>query len=111
MATPLHLAREQATYLADLQAVDNAVAGNPDRKLLVLDTQTGSQARAAIAVGDPDTATHIGVTTPGLNTTVHGSIETMAEEATNLRREALRTATPHPRPQTRHGVHDCVDWV
>lgn len=57
---------------------------------MLLDTQSGTQARAAIAVGDPDKATHVSVTTPGLNTTVHGGIESMAEEATNVRREALR---------------------
>lgn len=46
-----------AKYLPDLQAVDKAVKDNPDRKLMLLDTHTGRQARAAIAVGDPDTAT------------------------------------------------------
>ncbi|VBA45020.1 hypothetical protein LAUMK13_05319 [Mycobacterium innocens] len=83
-------ARNQAKYLPDLQAVDRAVKDSPDRKLLLLDTKNGRQARAAIAVGDPDMATHVSVTAPGLNTTVHGSIGGMTEEATNLRTEALR---------------------
>ncbi|MEB3020219.1 putative alpha/beta hydrolase [[Mycobacterium] crassicus] len=83
-------AREGARYLPDLQAVDTVLRASPNRKLMLLDTQSGTQARAAIAVGDPDKATHVSVTTPGLNTTVHGGIESMAEEATNVRREALR---------------------
>jgi hypothetical protein len=76
-------------YLPDLQAVDKAVRDNPDRKLMLLDTHTGRQARAAIAVGDPDTADHVSVTTPGLNTTVHGAIDGMADEAMHVRKEAL----------------------
>ena len=79
-----------AKFLPDLQAVDKAVGDNPNRKLMLLDTHSGSQAHAAIAIGDPDTAQHISVTTPGLNTTVHGSIGSMTEEATNLRQESLR---------------------
>ncbi|PVB33287.1 alpha/beta hydrolase [Mycobacteroides abscessus] len=80
----------RAKYLPDLQAVDKAVRDNPDRKLMVLDTQTGRQAHAAIANGNPDTADHISVTTPGINTTVGESIGNMTDEATNLQRESLR---------------------
>ncbi|HKP42118.1 alpha/beta hydrolase [Mycobacterium sp.] len=79
-----------AKFLPDLQAVDKAVKDNPNRKLMLLDTHSGTQARAAVAIGDPDTAQHVSVTTPGLNTTVHGSIGSMTEEATNLRQESLR---------------------
>lgn len=78
----------RAKYLPELQAIDKAVRDNPDRKLLVMDTQTGRQARAAVAVGDPDTADHIAVTTPGINTTAT-SITGMTDEATALRRETL----------------------
>ncbi|MDO3398666.1 alpha/beta hydrolase [Mycolicibacterium neoaurum] len=81
-------AKDGAKYLPDLQAVDNAVRDRPDRKLLLLDTETGRQARAAIAVGDPDTADHVSVTAPGLNTTVHGGMEGMANEASRARDEA-----------------------
>ncbi|MEB3032994.1 putative alpha/beta hydrolase [[Mycobacterium] nativiensis] len=83
-------AREGAKYLSDLRAVDTVLRASPDRKLMLLDTKSGTQAHAAIAVGDPDKATHVSVTAPGLNTTVHGGIESMAEEATNVRREAMR---------------------
>ena len=85
-----------AKFLPDLQAVDKAVKDNPDRKLMLLDTHSGKQARAAIAVGDPDTASHVSVTTPGLNTTVHGGIASMTEEATNLQRESLRQLSLTP---------------
>jgi Alpha/beta hydrolase len=83
-------ARNGAKYLPDQQEVNKAVKDNSDRKLMLLDTHAGGQARAAIAVGDPDTATHVSVTTPGLNTAVHDSIGGMTEEATNLQREAPR---------------------
>jgi hypothetical protein len=82
-------AQNAAKYLPDLQAVDKAVRDKPDRKLMLLDTETGRQARAAVAVGDPDTADHVSVTAPGLNTTVHGAIEGMSNEAYNVRNEAI----------------------
>lgn len=85
-----------AKFLPDLRAVDKAVSDNPDRKLMLLDTHGGTQARAAVAIGDPDTATHVSVTTPGLNTTVHGGIGNMTEEATNLQRESLRQLSLTP---------------
>lgn len=78
-----------AKYLPDLEKVDEAVTGHPDRTLMLLDTESGRQARAAIAVGDPDTATHVAVTTPGLNTTVREAIGGMADEATNVQQEAV----------------------
>jgi hypothetical protein len=77
------------TYLSDLRAVNNAVKDHPDRKLMLLDTQSGRQARAAIAVGDPDSAEHVSVTTPGLNTTVRGTLGEMADQAERTRSEAL----------------------
>ncbi|TRW81250.1 hypothetical protein FK535_17500 [Mycolicibacterium sp. 018/SC-01/001] len=82
-------ARSDSKYLPDLRAVDNAVRDKTDRQLLLLDTTTGQQAHAAIGVGDLDTADHVSVTAPGLNTTVHGAMEGMAEEAMNARTEAL----------------------
>lgn len=91
-------ATNRAKYLPDLQAINQAIGAKPDkahpgesdRYLKLMDTQTGRQARAAIAVGNPDTADNISVTTPGMNTTVHDAIVPMASEATNLQREALR---------------------
>ncbi|OBR98526.1 hypothetical protein A9W98_34970 [Mycobacterium gordonae] len=95
--------------LPDLQAVDKAVGGKPDRKLLLLDTQTGRQAHAVVAVGDPDTATHVSVTAPGLNTTVHGAITGMSEEATNMRLEALRQL--QSTPGHAHETVSAIAWI
>src|SRR5262245_34284533 len=89
-------APNRAEFLPDLQAVDKAVRDNPDHKLMLLDIHSGQQAHAAIAIGDPDTSDHVSVTTPGLNTTVHGSIGSMTEEATNLQRESLRQLSLTP---------------
>ena len=90
----LHLAAELArasaagsANLADLQALDRVLAANPGLRLMLLDT-SGERLRAAVAAGDPDTATHVSVTTPGLNTTVAGSLEAMAGEAIALRQRA-----------------------
>lgn len=102
-------ARNEARYLPDLQAVQRAVMMSPDRKLMVLDTKTGKQARAAIAVGDPDSSTHVSVTTPGLNTTVHGAIGSMADEATRLRSEALRQLSLVPGHQ--HDTVSAIAWI
>ncbi|OBI81119.1 alpha/beta hydrolase [Mycobacterium sp. E740] len=88
-------ARSGAKYLPDLQAVEKAATGT-DRKLLLLDTKTGERAHAAIAIGDPDTAEHVAVTTPGLNTTVHDSIGAMTDEARQLRQETLRQLQTTP---------------
>lgn len=82
-------ARAGARHLPDLQAVERA-AGKSDRYLLLLDTKSGEMTHAAIAVGNPDTAEHVSVTAPGLNTTVPDSLVGMTEEATNLQRESLR---------------------
>ncbi|MHA7652258.1 alpha/beta hydrolase [Mycobacterium sp. ML4] len=94
--------------LPDLVAVDKTVSGKPDRKLLLLDTQTGRQAHAAIAVGDPDTATHVSVTAPGLNTTVHGAIEGMGEEARLVRDESLRQLA---RTGHTHETVSAIAWI
>lgn len=102
-------ARDGSKYLPDLQAVDKAVKMSPDRKLMLLDTKTGKQARAAIAVGDPDTSTHVSVTAPGLNTTVHGAIGSMADEATRVRSEALRQLSLTPGHE--HDTASAIAWI
>ncbi|OBF94093.1 hypothetical protein A5773_16770 [Mycobacterium sp. 852014-52450_SCH5900713] len=102
-------ARDGAKYLPDLQAVDRTVKASPDRKLMLLDTKTGKQARAAIAVGDPDAATHVSVTAPGLNTTVHGAIGGMVSEATDARKEALRQLSLTPGHE--HDTVSAIAWI
>lgn len=102
-------ARDGARYLPDLQAVDKTVKASPDRKLMLLDTKNGKQARAAIAVGDPDTSTHVSVTAPGLNTTVHGAIAGMVSEATDARKEALRQLSLTPGHE--HDTVSAIAWI
>ncbi|MEU0493936.1 alpha/beta hydrolase [Mycobacterium sp. NPDC006124] len=85
-----------AKNLPDLQAIDKSVGLDPNRKLLQLDTRGGDQVHAAVAIGNPDTADHISVTTGGLNTNVHASIGSMTTEATNLQRESLRQLSLSP---------------
>ncbi|GAB2634494.1 alpha/beta hydrolase [Prescottella soli] len=85
-----------AGRLADLDAIERALLDHPERRLLVLDARSGEQVRAAVAVGDPDTADHIAVTTPGMNAGVRATLGSMTDEADALRQEAQRQlrATP-----------------
>ncbi|UFS99480.1 alpha/beta hydrolase [Nocardia huaxiensis] len=59
--------------------------GTPDRLLMVLDASGGEHVEAAIAIGNPDTATHVSVTVPGLNTNAADSLGGMVSEAEQLR--------------------------
>lgn len=92
----LHLAEELATaeatdssYRDDLRALDDMLRADPDLHLMLVDT-SGAQLHAAFAVGDPDTAEHVSVTTPGLNSSVSDSGAAMAFEAHVLQRLSLR---------------------
>lgn len=85
-----------AKNLPDLQAVEKSVGLDPNRKLLLLDTGSGDQVHAAVAIGNPDTADHVSVTTGGLNTNVRDSIGSMTTEAANLQRESLRQLSLSP---------------
>ncbi|MGL4306223.1 MAG: alpha/beta hydrolase, partial [Mycobacteriaceae bacterium] len=113
--------------LEDLAAIEKITKNQPDRKLLLLDLSSGERGMAAIAVGDPDTADHISVTTPGMDTTVAGSLEGMVKESDLLRKEALaQLENAHkegetvstiswigyePPVTTGPGNHDTPDWV
>jgi hypothetical protein len=88
-------ATDGARHLPDLQAIDKAAALE-NRYVLLVDTTSGDLVHAAIAVGNPDTAEHISVTTPGLNTTVHDSLISMTSEAIDLQRETLRQLSGVP---------------
>lgn len=54
-------------------AISNTLAKG-GRQLLLLDPFSGERMHAAVAVGNVDTADHVGVFTPGLTTTVSGSL-------------------------------------
>jgi len=69
------------------QALHPAGVNDPDRKLMLYDTASGKMTHIAVAVGDPDTAQHISVTSPGLGTTPD-AIRGMTDEASSLRGEA-----------------------
>lgn len=79
----------RSSDLADLQALDRVLATHPDVRLMLLDTR-GRRLRAAFAAGNPDTATHVAVSVPGLNTTVADSLDGMVAEAIGLRESASR---------------------
>lgn len=86
--------------LEDLNALDELLHEQTDRKLVLMDMRSGERGFAAIAIGDPDTADHIAVTVPGLNTNVKDSLRGMVGEATRLRDEAQRQLHSAGRAET-----------
>ena len=70
-----------------LDAVRTAAAGT-DRSVLLLDLDR-TQPRAAVAVGDVDTAEHVAVLTPGFGTTVQDGLGAEEETAAALRDRSL----------------------
>ncbi|HEX9831983.1 MAG TPA: alpha/beta hydrolase, partial [Mycobacterium sp.] len=61
---------------------------DPNKYLMLLEYPDGRETRAAIAVGNPDTAEHVSVTTPGVDTRAT-SMPGMVSEATALRNETI----------------------
>lgn len=61
---------------------------DPNRYLMLLEYPDGRETRAAIAIGNPDTAEHVSVTTPGVDTRAT-SMPDMASEANALRNETI----------------------
>ena len=70
-----------------LDAVRTAAAGT-DRSVLLLDLDR-THPRAAVAVGDVDTADHVAVLTPGFGTTVQDGLGAEGETAAALRDRSL----------------------
>lgn len=70
--------------LADLQAIQKALGDHPDAMLMLMDTQSGDLAHAAVSIGNPDTAENVSVTAPGLNTNVRDSLGSMVNEANKI---------------------------
>lgn len=85
---------ERQDRLTDAKALKAAmsVEGNadkgydPNRYLMLFEQPEGRETRAAIAVGNPDTAEHVSVTTPGVDTRAT-SMPGMANEALALNAE------------------------
>lgn len=61
---------------------------DPNKYLMLLEYPDGRETRAAIAVGNPDTAEHVSVTAPGVDTRAT-SLPGMVSEASALRDETL----------------------
>lgn len=75
--------------LADLTALQQALAGQPGARLILLDTNSNPRkVLAAIAVGGVDDAERVGVTVGGLNTRVSSSVGQMVREAEAQRNKA-----------------------
>lgn len=89
-AGPLHARLEDARAMRAAMSVDGRAesAYDPNKYLMQLEFPEGREPRAAIAVGNPDTAEHVSVTTPGVDTRPT-SLPGMVNEATALRDEAL----------------------
>ncbi|WP_243794061.1 alpha/beta hydrolase [Saccharopolyspora gloriosae] len=78
--------RDVEAKLKSLDQVESTLdRGN--RQLLLLDT-SGERTKAAVGIGDVDTAEHVTVFTPGMNSTVEGSIGDYDKSMDSLRREA-----------------------
>ncbi|GGF23484.1 alpha/beta hydrolase [Williamsia phyllosphaerae] len=69
--------------LRDLEVIEKQIT-HEHLFLLLLDVRRAKRGLAAIAIGDPDAATHISVTTPGLGSTVSGSLDGMRRQAEEL---------------------------
>jgi hypothetical protein len=77
-----------------------------DRQLLTLDT-TGERVKAAIAVGNVDTAKHVAVFTPGFTSTVDGSVKGYDGDMQNLREHTQNLSTRYGD----HGEVATVTWL
>lgn len=76
--------------LEDLKAIRETLDKHPEAGLLLLDTTSNDErVLAATFLGDVDNAAHVSVTTPGMNSTVRGSIDGMTGEAAALRGQAM----------------------
>ena len=85
LAGALAVKRERRAALA---AVENTIDVDPNRQLLLLDI-THERPRAAVAVGDVDTATHVAVFTPGMTTAVSKDIGGYTKDMRAVRDKAL----------------------
>jgi hypothetical protein len=96
--------------LADLRALQRALATNPDASLILLDTTSNPRkVLAAVGVGDVDNAERVGVTVGGLNTRVSSSVGEMVGEAEAQRNKAiqLRSAANATNP----GAVASIAWL
>jgi hypothetical protein len=78
--------------VGEFGAIDDALGRAPETYLTQLEipTDPSQKVRAAVAVGNPDTATDISVTVPGLGSSTKDSLPSMVTEASNLRDTAQK---------------------
>jgi len=70
---------------------------NTNRQLMSLDL-TGDHPKAAVANGNVDTAQHVAVFTPGMNSTVDGSMDGYVNDMDSVRESAERMLLRHGDP-------------
>lgn len=86
---------EEVTHkIESIGAVEKTLERQPSRQLLVLDS-SGERLKAAVAVGDVDTADHVSVFTPGLNSTVNGTLEGLDHQMNQLRAQSQHESDRH----------------
>jgi Alpha/beta hydrolase len=94
---------------AALTAVQDTVAQG-DRQLLLLDISGHAAPRAAVAVGNVDTADHVAVFTPGLETTVTGEIGNYTNDAVGIVQSAEQQLTV-AQGMDHHDTVAVVTWI
>ncbi|QUH00273.1 hypothetical protein HUO13_05100 [Saccharopolyspora erythraea] len=92
--------------IASIDAIDKTLERQPPRQLLVLDSG-GERLKAAVAVGDVDTADHVSVFTPGLNSTVSGTLEGLDHQMNQLRTQAQHESDRYGEG----GTVAAVSWI
>jgi hypothetical protein len=95
--------------MGEYDAIDDALGRAPETYLTQLDipTDPSQKVRAAVAVGNPDTATDISVTVPGIGSTTKDSLPSMVSEARNLQ----NTANEELRRLGRSGSVVTIVWM
>ena len=95
--------------MGEYDAIDDALGRAPETYLTQLDipTDPSQKVKAAVAVGNPDTATDISVTVPGIGSTTKDSLPSMVSEARNLQ----NTANEELRRLGRSGSVVTIAWM
>ncbi|WP_409462444.1 alpha/beta hydrolase [Amycolatopsis sp. GA6-003] len=91
--------------LKSLDAIDATIAKG-ERQLLTLDT-SGERVKAAVAVGNVDTAEHVAVFTSGFTSTVDGSLKGYDNDMQNLLTQSQGISNVYGN----HGGVAAVTWI
>lgn len=98
--------------LAVLRQVREALRpsdGGPRRSLILLDTGAGG--RAAIALGDPDTADYLSYLVPGMNYGVREQLVNWAATADDLYREQMKVLARHSAHGAPRAAVATIAWI